>query len=135
VKLIINIKYINVYYIFQTFYISLCDWSLLFLLLLLLLLQWIEIPSGKQPPYFRGFAITLRHTTLVTPSLDERSTRRKDLYLKTRNTRRRQTPMTLARFETTIPANEQPQTHSLDRAVTSILPSFLSHFNVDTRRV
>jgi hypothetical protein len=38
------------------------------------------------------------------------------LYLTTHNTHNRQTSMPPAGFETTMPANEWPQTHALDRA-------------------
>jgi len=37
--------------------------------------------SGPGPPFYRGFTITLRHTTLGKTSLDERSVRRRDVYL------------------------------------------------------
>ena len=48
---------------------------------------------GARPPHYRGFAITLRHTTLGRTALDEWSTRRRDLYLTTHNTHKRQTSM------------------------------------------
>ena len=38
-------------------------------------------PSGQRPPYYGNFTITLRHTTLSRTPLDERSARRRDLYL------------------------------------------------------
>jgi len=37
-------------------------------------------PSGIGPPSFRGFTITLRHTTLGRTPLDEWSAWRRDLY-------------------------------------------------------
>ena len=43
-------------------------------------------PQWSRVPHFRGFTITLRHTTLCKTSLDEWSTRRRDLYLTTHNT-------------------------------------------------
>jgi hypothetical protein len=52
----------------------------------------------------------LRHTTLGRTPLDEWSARRKDLYLTTHNTHERQTSMTPAGFEPTIPTRERPQT-------------------------
>jgi len=64
--------------------------------------------------------ITLRHTTLGRTPLDEWSARRRDLYLATRNTHKRQTSMPPAGFETTIPVSERPQTHVLERAATGI---------------
>ena len=38
-------------------------------------------PSGPRPPHYRGFTITLRHTTLGWIPLDEWSARHRDLYL------------------------------------------------------
>jgi hypothetical protein len=69
---------------------------------------------------FRGFTITLRHTTLGRTPLDEGPACRRDLYLTTHNTHNRQTSMPLVRFEPTIPASERPQTDALDRAATAI---------------
>jgi hypothetical protein len=48
-------------------------------------------PWGPRPPHYRGFTITLRHTTVGRTPLDERSARRRDLYLTTQNTHNRQT--------------------------------------------
>ena len=73
-------------------------------------------PSG--PPHFRGFAITLGHTTLGRAPLDEWSARHRSLYLTTHNTRRRQISTFLAGFEPKIPASERPQTHALGCAAT-----------------
>jgi hypothetical protein len=77
-------------------------------------------PSGRGPPHYRGFTITLRHTTLGRTPLDEWSARCRDLYLTTHNTHNRQTFMPPAGFEPTIPANERPQTHYSDCAATGI---------------
>jgi hypothetical protein len=52
--------------------------------------------------------------TLGRISLDGWSARRKNLYLKTHNTHKRQTSMIPAGFEPTFPAYERPQTHALD---------------------
>jgi hypothetical protein len=54
--------------------------------------------------------ISLRHTTLGMTPLYEGSARRRDLYLTTHNTHKRQTSMHLAEFEPTIPKSERPQT-------------------------
>jgi hypothetical protein len=43
-----------------------------------------------------------------------------DLYLTTHNTKKRQTSISSAGFEPTIPASERQQTHALDRAATEI---------------
>jgi hypothetical protein len=57
---------------------------------------------------FRGFTITLRHTTLGRTPLDEGPVRRRDLYLTKHNTHKRQTSMPEAGFEPTIPVSERP---------------------------
>jgi hypothetical protein len=77
-------------------------------------------PSGPGPPHYRGFTITLRHNTLGRTPLDERSAQRRDLYLTTHNSHKRQTAMPPARFEPAIPASERSPTHALDRTVTGI---------------
>jgi hypothetical protein len=63
---------------------------------------------------------TLRHTTVGRTPLDERPARRRELYLTTHNTHKRQTFMLPGGFEPAIPASERPQTHALDRAATGI---------------
>ena len=60
---------------------------------------------------------SIRHTTFGRTPLDEWSARRKELYLTTHNTDKRQTS---AGFEPAIPASERPQTHALDRTDTGI---------------
>jgi hypothetical protein len=77
-------------------------------------------PSGPGPPDYRGFTITLRHTTLGRTPLDEWPARRRDLYLTTHNTHKRQTSMPPVGFEPTITASERPQTDVLDRTATGI---------------
>ena len=77
-------------------------------------------PIGSGTSHYRGITITLRHTTLGRIPLDEWSARRRDLYLITRSTHKRQTSMSPAGFEPTIPASERPQTPSLHRADTTI---------------
>jgi hypothetical protein len=83
-------------------------------------------PMAKQPLvgqgllFFRGFTITLRHTTLDMTPLDEGPARRRDLYLTTHNTHKRQTCMPPAGFEPTFPVSELPQTHALDRTASGI---------------
>jgi hypothetical protein len=64
---------------------------------------------------------THTHTqTLGRTPLDEESVRRRDLYLTTQNTHKKETSMPPAGFEPAIRAREQPQTHVLDRAATGI---------------
>jgi hypothetical protein len=77
-------------------------------------------PSVPGPPHNRGFTIILRHTTVGRTPLDERSARRRDLYLTTHVTHKRQTAMPSVGFEPAIPASERPQTHALDRATTEM---------------
>ena len=66
------------------------------------------------------FSHSVSQTTLGKTPLDEWSARRRDLYLTTHNTHKRQTAMPPAGFEPAIPASEQPQTHALDRGATGI---------------
>jgi len=65
-------------------------------------------PIGPQPPHYRDFTITTRHTLLGRTPLYEWSARRTDLHLPTHNTHNRQISMPPAGFEPTIPANERP---------------------------
>ena len=76
--------------------------------------------SGSGTPYYRGFIITLRQTTLGGTPPDELSARRRDLYLTTQNTHKRQTSMPSAGIEPTIPASERALAHLLDRAAKGI---------------
>ena len=46
-------------------------------------------PSESGPPHYRGFTITLGHTTLGRTPLGEWSARRRDLYLTTHNTHKK----------------------------------------------
>jgi len=55
------------------------------------LLLWRNSPSGPRPPHYRGFTITLRHTTLGRTPLDKWSAQRRNLYLTTHNIHNRQT--------------------------------------------
>jgi hypothetical protein len=77
-------------------------------------------PSGPGPSHCRVFTITLKHTTLGTTPLDEWSARRRDLYLTTHNTHKRQTSIPTTGFELEIPASKRPQTHALHRTAIGI---------------
>ena len=57
---------------------------------------------GQDLFFYRGFAITLRHTTLNRNPLNEWSERIRDLYLTTNNPHKRQTSMSPAGFEPAI---------------------------------
>jgi len=61
-------------------------------------------PSGPGSPHYPGFTITLTHTTLGR-ALDERSARRRDLYLTTHNTHKGQKSMPPAGFAPAFPAS------------------------------
>jgi hypothetical protein len=76
--------------------------------------------EGLRRLIFPVFTITLRHTTLGRTPLDEGPARRRDLYLTTHSTHKRQTTMPPAGFERAIPASEWPQTYALDRTATGI---------------
>jgi hypothetical protein len=58
--------------------------------------------------------------TLCRTALGEESARRRDLYLTTNNTHKRQTSIPPAQFENAIPTSGWPQTHALDRVATGI---------------
>jgi len=79
-----------------------------------------------QPLEGQGFLIIevsrshSRHTTLGRTHLYGWSAWRRDFYLTTHNTHKRQTSTPPARFKPTIPASERPQTHALDRAASGI---------------
>jgi len=95
------------------------NWSI-FKLLSLLFFTMAPSPSGPGTPHYRGFIITLRHITIGRTPVDEWSARSWDLYLTTHNTHNRETSMSAAGFEPTIPESEQPQTRALYRMVTGI---------------
>jgi len=58
-------------------------------------------PSGPGPPRYRGFPMTVRHSTLGRTPLDEWSARRRDLY-PTTHTYKRQTSLPWVGFELAI---------------------------------
>jgi hypothetical protein len=88
--------------------------------LLIVVFHGSTAPSRPGPPHYRGFTITLRHTTLGRTPLDEWSVRRRDTYLTTHNNNKGQVSMLPAGFEPATPASELPHTHALDRAATEI---------------
>jgi len=67
-------------------------------------------PSGSGPPHYRGFTISLRHIIISRSLLDEWSARRRDFYLTTHNTHKRQISVPPAGFEPATPASERPLT-------------------------
>ena len=70
--------------------------------------------SGPRSLY-RGFTITLRHTTVGRTPLDEWPARRPNLYLTTHNTHKRQASTPPAAFEPKIQPCERPPTYALGR--------------------
>jgi hypothetical protein len=95
-------------------------------------------PSDPGPPHYRGFTITLRHTSLGRTPLDEWSARRRDLDLTTQNTHKIQPSMPPARFEPSIQAGERPQTHALETIVSEeivVLYEALSRIETETPSV
>jgi len=78
----------------------------------------------QQPLLGQGLIIhevsnhTQRHTTVGMTPPDEWSARRRDLYLTTHNTYNRGTSSPPVGFEPTIPVEERPQIHALDRKAT-----------------
>jgi hypothetical protein len=86
-------------------------------------LPYFDLFPVYGPP-LRGFAITLRHTTIGRTPLDEWSARCRDLWQYTA-LNKRQTSKSPSGFEPTIPASERPQTYPLGCAATGI-----GHFSV-----
>ena len=79
--------------------------------------------TAQQPLVIQGLLIveasrshSVRHTTVGRTPLNEWLAHRRDLYLTTQNTHKRQISMPIPGLEPAIPANERPQTHVLDRA-------------------
>jgi hypothetical protein len=74
-------------------------------------------PWGPRSPHFSRFHdhSLFRHTTLGRTPLDEGPARRRDLYLTTHNTHKRQTSIHPVGFEPTILVSKRPHTHALDR--------------------
>jgi hypothetical protein len=102
----------------------------------------------QQPPPPRGAMASLflwsldhtqRRTTVGRTPPDVRSARRRDLYLTTHNTHKKQTSMPPVGFEPTIPAGGRPQTYALNRAFTGtgssklLLISYLIYQSLNTR--
>jgi hypothetical protein len=77
-------------------------------------------PNGQKLLHYRGFMITLRHTTLSRTPLDQWSARRRGLYLTTHNLHKKKSSMPPAVFEPAIPASERPQTQVLNRVAVGI---------------
>jgi hypothetical protein len=96
---------------------KLCSPSLSYFLYLIFFFVWLDSLIWAWASSFRrGFMVThLRHTTVGRTPLDEGPARRRDLYLTTHNTHKRQTSMPPVGFEPTILVSERPKTHALDQ--------------------
>ena len=82
-------------------------------------LFWCNNPHCAMASSFTRFLDhTQRRTTVGRTPMDERSARRRDLYLTTHNTHNRQISMPPVGFEPTSSAGQRPQTNALDRAAT-----------------
>ena len=77
-------------------------------------------PSGSESPHYRDFKVTLWNTTCCRTLLREWSARRRDLYLTTHNTHKRQTSMPPAGFESTNPERQRQQTHTSHPVTTTV---------------
>ena len=80
---------------------------------------WSNSPTWARVATFVRF-LDHNDTPVGRTPLDEGSARRRDLYLKTHNTDKRQTSMAPAGFEPAIPAGDRPQTLAVDRSATGI---------------
>jgi hypothetical protein len=76
--------------------------------------SWLDSPSGPGPPHYRGFTITLRHTTRGRTHLDEWSTPLADLSFTTHNNHMRQISIIPVRFEPAISASKWQQIQRLN---------------------
>jgi hypothetical protein len=67
--------------------------------------------------------------------LDEGPARRRDLYLTTHNTHKRETSMPPMGFELPILVSERPKTHALDRAATVMPVSYTEYNSQDKGKI
>ena len=82
---------------------------------------WRNSPTrARTASFVRFLDHTQRHSTVGRTPLDEGSARRRDFYLTTHNTPKRQTPMPPAGFVPAVLPSERPQTPALDRSATGI---------------
>ena len=85
-------------------------------------------PSGPGPPHYRGFTITLTHTTLSRTAPDEWSAPHRNFYLTKHNSQKRQTAMLPAGLESAIPGSKRPHTLALDLLLTPTLYNQMTNF-------
>jgi hypothetical protein len=87
-----------------------------------LLLNLITLNDTRTHTHARAHTHTLGRTLL-----NEESARRRELYLKPRNTPKRHTSMHSAGFEPAIPGSQRPKTHALGRTATEWACSLLMY--------
>ena len=83
---------------------------------------WRNSPPVGQAPHYRGFTVTLTHTTFGRTPLDEWSARHRDLYLTTQNIHKRQTSMSLGGIRTLNPKKLAAADPHLERTATGSGP-------------
>ena len=97
-------------------------------------LFWRNSPQwARASSFLRFLDHTQRRTTIGRTPLDEWSARRRDLYLTTHNTHKRQTSMSPVGFELIISASERPQTYALGGVATGTGANIISiklYYNV-----
>jgi hypothetical protein len=76
--------------------------------------------SGPGPPHCRDFTIKFSDTPHSVGFFTGRVISLAQRPLPEDNTQKRETSMSPAEFEPTIPASERPQTNALDRAATRV---------------
>jgi hypothetical protein len=104
-------------------------------------LHWIFFSMARQPYMGLGLLVSsrfhghthLRHPTVGRTPLDEGPARRRDLYLTTHNTHKRQTSMPPVGFDPTTLVSERPKTHALERTATGIGFTLDLHHDNQTR--
>jgi len=80
---------------------------------------WRDSPQWVMASSFTRFLDhTQRRTPVARTSLARRLARRRDLYWTTHNTHNKHTSMHPVGFESTISAEERPQTYTLGRTAT-----------------
>jgi len=95
-----------------TFWRVICSGKCVFL--------WLHFLIRPRPLHCCGSERKLGHITLGRTPVDEWSARRRDLYVTTHNTHKRQTSMPSRGFQPAIWKSKRPQIHTLDGAVTGI---------------
>jgi len=88
-------------------------------------------PSGLGPPQYRGFTIKLRHTTHGKTPLEEWSARRRDLYLTTHKTHKRQhkMPCSDSNPQSQQASDRRPTPYTAYKVIYSLQPTgcFMCH--------